>query len=154
MIRSTARLRLCGALLVLNLAFIWGNSLLPAEVSQAFSDWVKRFLLQTVAPDSPVTQGSGILRKIAHFTEFMTLGMLLGWGLGMLQKQPFWGILPGCFAAIADETIQIFIPGRGPALADVLLDTAGTAAGIFLLMFGHALFQRTKQYYLSGGNNK
>ena len=154
MIRTKPRLRLCGVLLALNLAFIWGNSLLPVEASQAFSDWVKSLLLQIAQPEGPVSQGSGILRKIAHFTEFMTLGLLLGWGLGMLKKQPLWGIAPGCFAAIADETIQIFIPGRGPGLADVILDTAGTTAGIFLLILGHALFQRTKQYYLSGGNTK
>ena len=154
MIRSTSRLRLCGCLLVLNLAFIWGNSLLPAEASQAFSDWVKGLLLCAAPTDTPVFQGSGILRKIAHFTEFMTLGLTLGWGLGMLQKKSFWGIPLGCFAAVIDETIQIFIPGRGPRLADVLLDTAGAAAGIFLLTLGHALFQRTKQHYLTGGNTK
>ena len=154
MIRTKNRLRLCALLLMLNLAFIWGNSLLPAEASQAFSDWVKGLLLGILEPDGPASQGSGLLRKIAHFTEFMTLGMLLGWGLGMLQKNPFLGMLPGCFAAITDETIQIFIPGRGPGLADVLLDTAGVTAGILLLTFGHALFQRTKQHYLSGGKIK
>ena len=152
--RSNMRLRLWACLLALNLAFIWGNSLLPAESSQAFSDWVKALLLRAANGDASASQGSGILRKIAHFTEFMTLGILLGWGLGMLRKKPFWGILPGCFAAIVDETIQIFVPGRGPGLADVLLDTAGAAAGIFLLTFGHALFQRTKQYFYTGGNNK
>ena len=154
MIRSKTRLWLCAVLLVLNLSFIWGNSLLPAESSQAFSDWVKRLLLHAFQPEGPVTPGSGLLRKIAHFTEFMTLGLILGWGLGMLQRKPLWGIPLGCFAAMVDETIQVFNPGRGPGLADVLLDTAGTAAGIFLLIFGHALFQRTKQYYLSGGNTK
>ncbi len=153
MIRSTARLRLWSCLLALNLAFIWCNSLLPAEISQTLSDWVKALLLGA-NPSSPAAQGSGLLRKIAHFTEFMTLGMLLGWGLGMLRKKPFFGILPGCFAAVIDETIQSFIPGRSPGLADVLLDTAGATAGIFLLMFGHALFQRTKQYYFTGGNKK
>ena len=154
MIRTNVRIRLWTLLLVLNLAFIWGNSLLPAEISQAFSDWVKNLLFRMAAPEGALSQGSGILRKFAHFTEFMTLGMLLGWGLGMLQKQPFWGILPGCLAAIADETIQHFIPGRGPALADVLLDTAGITAGIFLLIFGHALFLRTSQYFLTGGKLK
>ena len=154
MTRSTVRLRLCAVLLVLNLAFIWGNSLLPAEISQAFSDWVKALLLPAASSDSSMSQGSGILRKIAHFTEFMTLGMLFGWGLAMLKKKPLWGIALSCFAAIIDETIQIFVPGRGPGLADILLDTAGATAGIFLLSFGHALFQRTKQYYLTGGNTK
>lgn len=154
MIRSKARLRLCAALLVLDLAFIWGNSLLPAEISQAFSDWVKALLTPAVSADDPASQGSGILRKIAHFTEFMTLGMLFCWGLAMLQKKPLFGIALGHLVAIIDETIQSFVPGRGPGLADVLLDTAGATAGIFLLTLGHALFQRTKQYYLTGGNTK
>lgn len=152
--RSKARLRLCATLLALDLAFIWSNSLLPAEVSKAFSDWVKALLVPAASVDDPASLGSGILRKIAHFTEFMTLGMLLSWGLAMLQKKSFWGIVLGHLAAIIDETIQAFVPGRGPGLADVLLDTAGATAGIFLLTLGHALFQRTKQYYLTGGNTK
>ena len=154
MIRTKNRLRLCALLLMLNLAFIWGNSLLPAEASQAFSDWVKGLLLGILEPEGPASQGSGLLRKIAHFTEFMTLGMLFCWGLAMLQKKPLFGIALGHLVAIIDETIQSFVPGRGPGLADVLLDTAGATAGIFLLTLGHALFQRTKQYYLTGGNTK
>lgn len=40
MIRTDKRLRLCVTLLVLILVFIWGNSLMPGEVSQAISNWV------------------------------------------------------------------------------------------------------------------
>jgi hypothetical protein len=31
MIRSQKRIRVCAVLLIVNLAFIWGNSLLPGE---------------------------------------------------------------------------------------------------------------------------
>ena len=44
MICTDKRLRLCTALLIANLVFIWGNSLLPGEISGAFSDWVKSVL--------------------------------------------------------------------------------------------------------------
>ena len=44
MIRTDKRLRLNAALLICVLTFIWGNSLLPGEVSGAFSDWVKSIL--------------------------------------------------------------------------------------------------------------
>ena len=46
MIRTDKRLRLCITLLICNLIFIWGNSLLPGEISGAFSDWVKSILEQ------------------------------------------------------------------------------------------------------------
>ena len=35
MIRTSKRMRICTALLLCNLAFIWGNSLLPGELSGA-----------------------------------------------------------------------------------------------------------------------
>lgn len=135
--RTDTRLRQCITLLICNLIFIWGNSLLPGEVSGAFSDWVKWILAQLFsgAPGGPT--GGGLLRKIAHFTEFAALGMCLAWLHGMLQKgrlQPFlWGVL----AAAVDETIQRFVPDRGPSIRDVCIDSAGVLTGIVLLWLGH-----------------
>ena len=56
MICTKNRLRLCAALLIANLAFIWGNSMLPGEVSGAFSDWVKSLLLP-ILPDGLASAG-------------------------------------------------------------------------------------------------
>lgn len=44
MIRTDKRLRLCIALIALNLCVIWGNSLLPGEISGFISGWVKGVL--------------------------------------------------------------------------------------------------------------
>ena len=142
MIRTDKRLRLCTTLLVCNLAFIWGNSLLPGEISGAFSDWVKGILayLLPMGPDDGT--GGGLLRKLAHFTEFACLGACLGWLHGMLQKgklRPFlWGVL----AASVDETIQRFVPDRGPSIKDVCIDSAGVLTGIILLWLGHAYLEK------------
>ena len=148
MIRTEKRLRLCWALLVLNLCFIWGNSLLPGEVSGAFSDWVKALLaaILPVGPDSPM--GGGLLRKLAHFTEFAALGMILSWLIGMLGKNRLLPLLWGGAAACVDETIQRFVPDRGPSLRDVGIDTCGVAVGMILLLTGHYLVTRAKH---SGG---
>ena len=131
------RLRLCITLLVCNLIFIWGNSLLPGEISGAFSDWVKSVLSQLFADGIAAPGGRGLLRKVAHFTEFAALGMCLAWLHGMLQKgriRPFfWGVL----AASVDETIQRFVPDRGPSIRDVCIDSVGVLTGIALLWFGH-----------------
>lgn len=135
--RTDKRLRLCITLLVCNLVFIWGNSLLPGEISGAFSDWVKSILARLFSGDPSAPSGGGLLRKVAHFTEFAALGMCLAWLHGMLQKgklQPFlWGVL----AASVDETIQRFIPDRGPSIRDVCIDSAGVLTGIVLLWLGY-----------------
>lgn len=142
MIRTDKRLRLCTALLIANLVFIWGNSLLPGEVSGAFSDWVKG-ILESLLPDgAKVSAGGGLLRKIAHFTEFMALGMCLTWLFGMLQKKIGWPLLCGVAAACIDETIQIFVPDRGPGIRDVLIDSSGVVTGMILLCLGHTYFKK------------
>ena len=88
------------------------------------------------------SEGSGLLRKLAHFTEFTALGMCLGWLFGMLQKKKVWPLLCGVLAACIDETIQIFVPDRGPGLLDVGIDSCGVLAGIFLLYFGHTYLKK------------
>lgn len=138
MIRTQSRMRLCGVLLCCVLVFIWGNSMLPGELSGAFSDWVKDILCRILTGQGlNDSQGSGVLRKIAHFTEFAALGLLLGWLFGMLRKKLSWPILFGVAAACVDETIQMFVPGRGPGLRDVLIDSCGVLVGVLLLTLGH-----------------
>lgn len=142
MIRTEKRLRLCTALLILNLAFIWGNSLLPGEISGAFSEWVKELIASLFPGDMPAATGGGLLRKIAHFTEFAALGMCLGWLFGMLEKRKYWPFLCGVAAACIDETIQRFVPDRGPSLFDVGIDSCGVLTGMILLWMGHTYFKK------------
>jgi len=145
MIRTDKRMKLCTALLILNLAFIWGNSLLPGEVSGAFSDWVKRVLEALLPGGAAGPAGGGLLRKAAHFTEFTALGMCLGWLFGMLRKRAAWPLVCGVLAACADETIQRFVPGRGPSIRDVGIDSCGVAVGMGLLYLGHSYYMGRKR---------
>ena len=140
MIRTEKRLRLCAALITVNLCFIWGNSLLPGEISGAISDAVKnviRWWLSFLNLSSSDGGGGGLIRKVAHFTEFACLGGLFTWLFSMLRR-PAW-LAQGCgfLAACVDETIQIFVPNRGPSVFDVLIDTAGVAVGVTLLLLFH-----------------
>ena len=142
MIRTDRRLRLSLALTGCLLVFIWGNSLLPGELSGALSDWVHD-LLTRLFGDGETRQGSGLLRKIAHFSEFAALGACLSWRSAMLGRKKGLAPVLGIGAACVDETIQRFVPERGPSLWDVALDSFGVLAGITLLYFGH-LFYRKK----------
>lgn len=147
MIRTQKRIRLCAALVAVNLAFIWGNSLLPGSVSGAFSDWVKELLSMLLPWMGSGGGGTGLLRKLAHFSEFALLGALLSWLAGMLEKNRLLPLVWGFLAACADETIQRFVPDRGPSLRDVGIDTCGVAAGILLLWLGYTVCKKRKQQY-------
>ena len=142
MIRSDKRLRVNAVLLVCVLTFIWGNSLLPGELSGAFSDWVKGILESLFAQGSPKPSSGGLLRKIDHFTEFTALGVLLCWRAGMLEKNKAAAFGCDALAACMDETIQIFVPDRGTGIRDVCIDSAGVLTGIVLILLGHTYFKR------------
>lgn len=145
MIRSQRRLGICIGLLICNLAFIWGNSLLPGTVSGEFSEAVKDLLQEILPAGESLSNSGGVLRKVAHFTEFTLLGMCLAWLFGMLGKPGFWPLLLGIGAACVDETIQIFVPDRGPSIKDVALDSCGVLTGMILLYLGHTYYRRRKQ---------
>lgn len=147
--------RLSTCLLLLCLMFIWGNSMLPAAWSEAFSHWVGAILQALFPGDGVQGEGHGLLRKAAHFGEFCGLGLALCWHLGMwLHTHGAWiagGLLGGFFTACVDETIQHFSPGRNPSFWDVAIDTAGTAVGIALFLGGVALIKKKKHYSYNGG---
>lgn len=88
--RTKRRMTVCTVLLLCNLVFIWGNSLLPAEVSGQISGTLKALLDGVFTPGEAVPSGGdGLLRKFAHFAEFGALGLLLGWLFRMLGKSSF-----------------------------------------------------------------
>ena len=136
---------LCCALIALNLALIWGNSTLPGGVSMELSDGFLALLSQGLPALAVI--GSILIRKLAHFSEFACLGLLLGWLLS--PEGGFRGFaapaLLGTLAACVDETIQRFVPGRESSLIDVWIDIFGVCAGILLLRLGYCCIRRRKE---------
>lgn len=140
------RKRICVVLLTVNLLFIWGNSLIPGHLSGAFSQWISQVLARLFSLDVlEKDQGRGLLRKLAHFMEFCTLGVGFGWLFAMLKKRLWWAALAGILAACIDETIQMFVPGRGPAIRDVVIDSAGVLLGIGFLITGYLILSYRKR---------
>lgn len=147
MIRTKKRVILCTVLLIAMLAFIWGNSLATGTDSGAMSGrvmaWINAFLHLNEAGAEKLHL---VIRKMAHFTEFTCLGLLLTWRFGMTgEKKGHLVCMPlfcGMAAACVDETIQVFVPERGPSLIDVWIDTAGTAAGVAFLLIGNYICKK------------
>lgn len=140
--RTSTRMRLCTALLICLLIFIWGNSLMPGPVSQAISNFVQKILFGTEITPGEIPAGNGLLRKLAHFTEFAALGMLLCWRSGMLGKHRKYAFFSGAAVACIDETIQAFTPDRACRLYDVAIDSLGVLAGIALLNAGYTFLKK------------
>lgn len=124
-------------LLVLTLAFIWGNSLLPRTESQEIS---RGLLAELCAALEHVglhidPQNDHWLRKLAHFGEFGMLGAELGLLLCLNRRQSVQGFVNCAFAglavAVTDEALQL-ISNRGSQVQDILLDFAGFLAGLLL----------------------
>lgn len=133
---------ICGALLCVNILFIWGNSLLDGETSGEISGGLMQWLAGIFGGAG--SGGELLLRKLGHFSEFACLGLLLGWFVTLLGQKGFvhrfaMPLLCGMTTACVDETIQIFVPDRGPSLIDVWIDVGGVCAGLSLLLFGYYL---------------
>lgn len=127
------RKKLLTLLIILTLAFIWGNSLLSKDASLRLSEIVRGWLnLLTAAGEEEVVTSFGI-RKAAHVTEFAVLAVLLRLRLDRTGKRGFFTTW-GCAAAAGgiDETIQIFSQ-RGSQFTDVCIDACGALLGLLLL---------------------
>ena len=128
-------------IILATLAFIWIHSCMDREDSSMESG----FVYDLLCPFFELFMGKGnvtehFIRKLAHFTEFFGLGLelILFMRLEFLKVKP---VLPvnawvfGTFCALIDETIQLF-SGRGPAVQDVWLDSAGCLTGVLIMLAG------------------
>ena len=76
------------------------------------------------------------IRKLAHFSEFMVLGILFYVNINKDGKKHIVIALAlSCIYAISDEIHQLCVPGRYCAITDMIIDTCGAAFGIFLTSF-------------------
>lgn len=74
-----------------------------------------------------------IVRKLAHFTEYFILGLLVYNLIYSNQKKACFAIIICVLYAISDEIHQLFVPGRSCQVLDVIIDSSGSLLGIILL---------------------
>ncbi len=135
---------------ILVMVMIFCFSAQQGETSGALSGRMTRWVIGIFDSDfgnRPIDQQesivqtlSFILRKGAHFSEFALLGFFLMLHIRQLQTRvpvvlPWlwaWGI--GTLYAVSDEIHQGFVGGRYPAVTDVMIDSAGAATGVAILL--------------------
>ncbi|MBM3271274.1 MAG: VanZ family protein [Candidatus Sericytochromatia bacterium] len=102
------------------------------------SSWLLRLLLGPLAADlrpQDFATLHHLARKFGHFAEYFILALLWAWNLGAaLPRLALAWALSTLYAA-SDEWHQQFVPNRGPAFADVLIDSLGALAALTLLHF-------------------
>lgn len=127
--------------------FIFSNSMAVAQVSSASSGRVLTLLqgalrrLGHPALAQRLTQH--VVRKMAHFCEYLLEGFLLMLCMRVYSRHPLGHItvpmLGGVLTALTDETIQLYSPGRSSQVTDVWLDSVGVLAGILAALVLMAL---------------
>ncbi|EOC99331.1 VanZ family protein [Caldisalinibacter kiritimatiensis] len=131
-----------GVLLWLVLIFYLSSQ--PAVESDGLSKKVTKVIVETVdkvvkldddrEDINLVEKFNHIVRKYAHFTCYLVLGLLVMNAFrrsGVKGLRVFIFSLMFCiFYAISDEMHQVFVPGRGAQVTDVLIDSLGSFVGI------------------------
>lgn len=74
-----------------------------------------------------------IIRKLAHFTEYFILGLLVYNLIHIYNKKYYIAIVICILYAISDEIHQLYVPGRSCQILDMFIDSVGSIIGIILL---------------------
>ena len=133
--------------LIACIVFIFSNSMQIGDVSESASGRVlllmKKVFTRLGMPGAANHLTDHIVRKLAHVCADMREGVVLMLCMRVYTRQYIWHIsvplLGGVLTALADETIQIYSPGRSSQVTDVWLDSAGVLAGILAALVLMAL---------------
>ena len=136
--------------LVACIVFIFSNSMQMGAVSEGASGRVLRLVQRALTrlgmPELAAHVTQHFIRKLAHFCEYTLEGFLLMLCMRVYSRHPLRHIsvplLGGVLTALADETIQLYSPGRSSQVTDVWLDSVGVLAGILAALILMMLCRR------------
>lgn len=128
------------------MALIFRFSSQVAAQSNIVSTHVTEQIVKAVMPQYPaltaaeqkkvVKKANQYIRKAAHFSIYMLLGiflfLLFSCKKGWKKRAKWYSIVVGLFYAISDEWHQRFVPGRGPEIRDVCIDVSGVILGVMI----------------------
>lgn len=115
-------------LIVLWMIFIFIMSSFDGNESASQSNFIVNLISQ-ICNINNIQLLSLIVRKTAHFMEYLILGILV---YNYIQKGNLSTVICLLYA-ISDEAHQIIIPGRSFQIRDILIDICGVIIGIIIL---------------------
>lgn len=118
------------------------SSAISSRITKGILDLYYRIAGVKNIPDSAVVGDvfslEGIIRKLAHFGEYMCMGFL-SYSLVTIWYEPVWRgrlwiLLQLFLSAGLDEFHQSFIPGRHASMKDVMIDMTGGITGMLVIV--------------------
>ena len=95
-----------------------------------------------------VEHGNPIIRKLAHFSIYALVGVWIMAFMSTfdikLYKKWIISMLVGVLYAASDEFHQSFVPGRGPSIVDVGIDSLGVLTGIIAVLIIISIYRALK----------
>ena len=144
-------------LILINFITIFGFSGQDGEQSTGLSRSITLSVLNTFDDyNEPLTEEQEtqvlnvehIIRKLAHFTIYTILGLLLMCLAETFdftnKKRLLLSVLIGLLYACLDEFHQSFTPGRTPLITDVLIDTLGVIVGSLIVLICIKIIQNNR----------
>ena len=114
------------------MVFIFIQSALPDYMSGAESNVIVRLITGLTGLEAESV--SFAVRKCAHFTEYLVLGLcLMQNAIDLNFRIPWPGLVIACLIgaayAVSDELHQSLVAGRSCEIRDMIIDAAGVAMG-------------------------
>ncbi len=159
-----SRVNILRAILIILLVFtfyiIFGFSSQDGETSGGISKKITEAILEKLNKYNQLEEEEKeqvslrtekIIRKIAHFSIYTAVGLLLMGLLCTYKIKDKWKviitIISGILYAISDEFHQSFSPGRTPKVTDVYIDTLGVIFGVLLMLLIREIYKKVFKKY-------
>ena len=144
-------------MLITLFAFIFGFSNQNAEQSSSLSRQITENVtkniesIQKLEPskkEKVLEKIEHVIRKLAHFSLYTLVGILAMSLMSTYKikqtKRIGISLSIGVLYAISDEIHQSFVPGRGPMVSDVFIDTFGVIFGISIVIGAIKIYKKVK----------
>jgi VanZ family protein len=137
-------------LILVMVAAIIGSSLIDSPSSNVPSVRIASFIAKVLRllgdQDNSVATINIVIRKLAHFMEYLILTLLLTIGFSNAVKKQGWAFFISAvtagFVSLVDEAFIQAVSGRNSSLFDIFVDFFGIGAG--LVVFAMMLWLNVK----------
>ena len=140
-------------LIILMLVLIFGSSSVNGPVSYSASgiiaNAVKKLMTFLGDDNYSVSTIEIIIRKLAHFFEYLMLTILLSIGFSNIMRNKWLSLLLGGFigftVSLLDEGFIQAASSRNSSILDVFIDLSGIVTGMLVLVLFFMLSIRLKK---------
>lgn len=124
----------------MTIIFCMSTDIASAAHTSRIIEPLLRWLIPGITP-AHLDLAHEVIRKCGHITEYSVMALLMLRALRMLSATPAalwswslagWALLGSAAYAATDEFHQEFVPSRGPAVHDVVLDSAAACVALLL----------------------